>query len=90
MYDDEYEWDHGDPDYDEEDYGDESDLDQFPCPECGAPVFEDLDVCPKCGYFILDDDRQSTPFQPASWSQVLGFLGIVATMIILSGLLHLL
>ena len=28
-----------------------------PCPECGAAIYDDLDHCPRCGYWIIDADR---------------------------------
>jgi len=86
SYDDEQDWD--DPDYGYDEYGDDTELDQFPCPDCGKPIYEDLDVCPQCGYFILDSDRTVEVTQQQKLFRVLGLIGIVITMIVLSGLVH--
>lgn len=46
----------------EDDFDDEQDFDDWQseptdnCPECGAPVDNDLDQCPRCGFYILDED----------------------------------
>ena len=41
------------------DYGDDADdsAATFPCPECGAAIYEDLDHCPSCGHWLTDADR---------------------------------
>jgi hypothetical protein len=41
---------------DEEDEPD--DTESAPCPECGATIHSVLDKCPKCGYWLTDEDRQ--------------------------------
>lgn len=27
----------------------------MPCPHCGVTIYDDTDMCPKCGYFISAD-----------------------------------
>lgn len=29
------------------------------CPDCKSEIDDDADVCPSCGMFILDDERES-------------------------------
>lgn len=51
---------HHDPD--DEDWYDDADHDDLaavPCPECGAAIYADLDHCPKCGYWLIDDDHRT-------------------------------
>jgi ribosomal protein S27AE len=44
---------------DEDESADLDDLDSVPCPECGAAIYADLDHCPKCGYWLIDDDHRT-------------------------------
>jgi hypothetical protein len=49
-------------DLDEEDWSDDADAtdaESFPCPECRAEIFADLDHCPQCGYWLTDADRRA-------------------------------
>jgi predicted nucleic acid-binding Zn ribbon protein len=50
---------------DDSDGPDDSDTDQnvsddfadtAPCPSCSAPVYEDAEICPKCGQYISHED----------------------------------
>jgi uncharacterized membrane protein YvbJ len=38
---------------------DDDDDDVTECPECGAEVYAIADCCPKCGYWFIDDDRET-------------------------------
>ncbi len=77
-------WD--DEESDEEDWSlaDEESPTIF-CPECGGEVYEESDHCPACGYFL-----ESAPAHPLmgkpGWFVILGLLGVLATLIALSGL----
>jgi len=31
--------------------------DDITCPECGAPVYYDAPLCPKCGHAMMDGER---------------------------------
>ena len=33
----------------------------LPCPYCGELIFEDAEICPVCGSFIVDEDRPNKP-----------------------------
>ena len=50
-------------DRDDEDWYDEDtgleDSHSAPCPECGAAVYDDLDHCAQCGYWITDADHRA-------------------------------
>jgi hypothetical protein len=46
---------------------DEHEHDSFPCPYCKAEVFENADICPKCGSFVSFDDLQQNPSQQPKW-----------------------
>ncbi|MCA9071332.1 MAG: hypothetical protein KDA84_20530 [Planctomycetaceae bacterium] len=78
----------GYPSWDEEDdwRDPEHEVDTYPCPECGAEIYDDLELCPHCGYFIEDRSNDSLGGRPG-WFVVLGVLGILATILVLSGLL---
>jgi DNA-directed RNA polymerase subunit RPC12/RpoP len=65
------------PDEADQDERDDDDVETVPCPECGKPVYEEADVCPHCGSFILRDVRAGRP----RW--------VLATALILLGALAL-
>jgi len=50
-------------DWDDEDWHDHDaaldDGDPVPCPECGKPVYDFVDHCPACGYWITSADREA-------------------------------
>lgn len=76
------EWD---DEYDE--YGDsDTDFDDetgtITCQECGAEVYEDAPMCPRCGAYVT---RSTHPFvgRP-NWFVALGVLGIIVTILALT------
>ncbi len=75
-----------DPEFDEAgDFDADWESNTVRCPECGYPVYEEAEMCPRCGYF-LEDAAHPLTGKP-SWFLILGLLGIVATILALSGLL---
>ena len=76
-----------DDDFIDEDWGDGDDdvADVVNCPNCGSEVHELADCCPKCGEFIIDESRplQGKPM----WYLVLGGAGIIAVILVLTGLI---
>jgi len=55
-----------------------------PCPSCGADVYEDAEQCPYCGTYLTS---QTSPWAGRSvWWIVLAVLGLLATILALSGL----
>ncbi len=74
--------------FDEEDAGDfDADWESqtISCPECGFPVYDDAEMCPRCGHFIEEADLHPLAGKPP-WFLILGLLGVLATIIALSGL----
>jgi hypothetical protein len=72
----------------DDDYPDEDDAESLvkACPECGQDVYEDAEQCPHCGHYILHEDV-ATPF--SNWPKslvLLGFIGVILTILALSGL----
>ena len=79
-----------DDDLIDEDWGDGDDeiAGVIDCPNCGAEVHELADCCPTCGEFILEESR---PFQNKPiWFLILGGAGIIAVILVFSGLIDLL
>ena len=79
-----------DDDLIDEDWGDDDDdfTDVVDCPNCGSEVHELADCCPKCGEFIIEESR---PLQgKPTWYVLLGLAGIIAVILVLSGLISLL
>lgn len=74
-------------DYDEP-WPDDDDTPTVACSNCGADVYEEADSCPACGEFLIGDSAplQSKPM----WYVALGLVGIVAVVLVLSGVLNLL
>lgn len=68
--------------YDEDWIDDEPEDDQdetIICPECGAEIFDDVDVCPVCLHAII---RDTSPWSGKSVGWIIfGILGIIATLI---------
>ena len=75
-------WDDSDefPAYD--DFGDDGEAEEVPCPSCGAPVYEEADVCPHCGDFITPGRGPATRNLPR-WAVALGVVGVIGTVIAL-------
>ena len=47
-----------DADADHDDADDYREDESFPCPECRAEIYPDLDRCPQCGRWLTDADRE--------------------------------
>lgn len=59
------------------------------CPHCKAEVYEEADSCPSCGEFLIDGGHAALQAKPW-WFLALGLLGVVAVLLVLSGLVKLL
>jgi len=57
------------------------------CPECGADVYEDAVRCPVCGNYITHST--SVWHGRPGWWVLLGLLGVVALILVLTGLAYL-
>ena len=56
-----------------------------PCPQCGAEIYEDAVACPVCGSYVTPG-TSAWAGRPAWWI-VLGVLGTVAAVLVLTRLL---
>lgn len=58
------------------------------CPECGADVYEDAEQCPACGHWITHSETPTANAMQGkpTWYVLLGILGIVAVILVLSGI----
>ncbi|PQO32597.1 hypothetical protein DTL21_20540 [Bremerella cremea] len=77
---------HDSDEYDDEDwtedYLDEDQEDTIECPECGADIFDDIDVCPRCGHAII---HSTSPWAGKSLPWVIfGLLGIIAVIVMMT------
>lgn len=73
-------WD--DQEYDD-DYPEEMDEGfTFPCSHCGEEVYEDCEMCPACGEYVI---RSTNPLVGKPdwyvWLAVLGIIAVVFTML---------
>lgn len=66
---------------DDETFPDDS-ADLIPCPECGAEIYDDSEQCPRCGSYLIHQNNTWSG-RPAWWV-ILGLLGIVAVIAVLS------
>jgi len=76
-------------DFDEDwTHGDDEETPTTRCPNCRAEVYSEADSCPRCGEFLIGD---ATPLDSKpKWFVWLGLLGILAVVLVLSGLLGML
>ena len=73
--------------FDEEDASDsDGESSTISCPECGFPVYDEAEICPRCGCFLDEAAAHPLTGKP-HWFLILGFLGLLATLLALSGLL---
>lgn len=82
-------------DWDDEDWhddGEPDDGDPIPCPECGKPVYDFVDRCPSCGYWVTDADlRQSrASHTKPTWVLITATIMLIVLVLTLPGIWHLL
>ena len=74
----------------DDDFPDSEDdtLDLIVCPACGEEIYEEAEQCPYCGEYVVGDNRvlASKPL----WYAALALAGVVAVVVVLSGLAALL
>jgi len=80
--------DESDDELDSDEFSEENDdndtTETIACPQCGEQVYEDAEQCPYCGTYLTS---QTSPWVGRSfWWIALALLGIVATIVALSGL----
>jgi hypothetical protein len=56
------------------------------CPSCGEDIYEDAVRCPYCGDYVTFSTRGYPWNRRPMWWVLLALLGIVATVLTLSGL----
>ncbi len=56
----------------------------YQCPACGQPLVDALDFCPFCEQYIIPVTMTRSSLKPMWWI-FLGMLGIVATLLVVSG-----
>jgi hypothetical protein len=72
---------------DDEDWYDDDDApddgDPVPCPECGKPVYDFLDRCPACGYWLSESDvrtRRAGMSKP-SWLRTTAIIVLIVMLL---------
>ena len=78
---------HHEFDDDDEDWYDDDDApddgDPVPCPECGKPVYDFLDRCPTCGYWLSEADvraRRAGMSRP-SWLRTTAIVVLIVMLL---------
>jgi len=85
MYADDLWFEEPDNEPDDDEYPDEDEVTlTVPCPACGAEVYEDAVRCPVCGDYITHDT--SLWSGRPGWWVLLGLLGVLALIGVLTGL----
>lgn len=88
MYDDDDELGEGwEVDWDEEGvdpWDDDAAAETFACDECGAELHEYVEMCPVCGHWV---ERRSKLEGKPTWYLLLGVLGVIAVLVVVSGLM---
>ena len=59
---------------------------EFWCPECGAVMYADSELCPKCNQYVTPGARPSGPLPRWIWLFGLVLLGLAVAGYALSGL----
>lgn len=49
-------------------------LDYWPCPECGAQVWEEAPSCPRCGHYFTPGNRRAVWGTKPRWLRWTGWL----------------
>lgn len=73
-------------DFDEDDeqdddidaWDEDSDDDTYPCPYCGAAVYEDAEWCPSCEKYLSDEDA---PPRGKPWWIIAGALAVLTAFL---------
>ena len=66
--------------------GDDDETGVVECPNCRADVYEEADSCPACGEF-LTGSSQPLDRKPL-WFVALGLFGVLAVILLFSGILQ--
>jgi hypothetical protein len=78
-------WD-DDCDVDEEDWdNDDGTTPTVSCENCGRDMYEDAVACPECGHFAVGSPPRLGP--KPTWYLALGAAGILAVIVVLTGLM---
>ncbi len=72
--------------YDDEDWDHDDSTSVVPCTNCGTDVYEEADSCPSCGEFLIEGSRPLD--KKPLWFVALGLLGIIAVVVLFSGMLE--
>lgn len=75
-------------DWDDEDWYDDPDEEPGAseggrCPECGGVIYDVVEMCPACGYWLTEADRQATWSSEArpAWVKLTAVLVLAAFLI---------
>jgi ribosomal protein S27AE len=87
QHDDEFKDELDDEDWYDDDADDAAGDAAMPCPECGADIYDDLDHCPRCGYWITEADDRATDrgHFPSRHVRLVALVVLVAFVILLLG-----
>jgi hypothetical protein len=88
---DDNDWEDDDDDYEgdyDEDFNEDEPSAWYECPACGAEVYDDANVCPACDEYITPKLVTRSDLRPM-WYIFLGMAGILAVVLVLSGLISL-
>ena len=74
-----------DDEYDDDAYyDDDEETDTVECPNCGAEVYEDAELCPTCGDYITHSSSGYAWTNRPVWWIALGLFGILAVILCLA------
>ncbi len=77
-------WD-DDDEYDDDEFDDEP-YGWYECPLCGSEVYDDANLCPSCDQYMTPKLVTRSEMKPM-WYIFLGMAGILAVLLVLSGLI---
>ena len=71
---------------DQDDWADEDEpADTVRCSNCGADIYEEAEQCPACGEYVVHTSGPPWQGKPG-WYVALAILGVIAVLLVFSGL----
>ena len=78
-------WSDDEDDWDEDWTDEDEPADTVLCPNCAAEIYEEAEQCPVCGEYVVHQSGPPWQGKPG-WYVALAVLGVIAVLLVFSGL----